>query len=138
MAETTGKTAILSGNKTLLIKMLLLLMNCFMLLNAQNNIDLFHDTLFGEFNTPSMYGMQNFPNPFNPSTTIHYQLPKSSEVELSIYNLLGQKIETLISERQQSGKHQIKWDATGFPSGIYYYMIQAVEFRQVKKMVLVR
>ena len=81
---------------------------------------------------------QNYPNPFNPSTTISYQLPKSDHVELSIYNLLGQKIAILVSEQQQAGKHQVSWDATGFPSGIYYYVLKAGEFRQVKKMVLLR
>ena len=81
---------------------------------------------------------QNYPNPFNPITTISYQVLKASEVELTIYNLLGQKVATLVSEKQQAGQHQVKWDATGFPSGIYYYMIKAGEFRQVKKMVLVR
>jgi hypothetical protein len=82
--------------------------------------------------------LQNYPNPFNPSTMINYQLPKVNNVELSIYNLLGQKVTTLVSERQHPGQHQVKWNASGFASGIYYYMIKAGEFRQVKKMVLVR
>lgn len=81
---------------------------------------------------------QNYPNPFNPLTTITYQLPKSSNVELSIYNLLGQKIKSLFFQKQQAGKYQIKWDASDLASGIYYYKIKAGEFRQVKKMVLMR
>ena len=81
---------------------------------------------------------QNYPNPFNPATTITYQLPKSTNVELSIYNLAGQKLKVFVSENQQVGKHQVQWDATGYPSGIYYYMITAGDFSQVKKMVLVR
>ena len=82
--------------------------------------------------------MQNYPNPFNPVTMISYQLPKTSHVELSVYNLLGEKVIALVSEKQQPGQHQVKWDATGFPSGIYYYSLTAGEFKQVKKMVLVR
>ena len=69
---------------------------------------------------------------------ITYQLPESSEVELSIYDLLGQKVAKLVSERQPAGQHQVKWDARSFASGIYYYMIKAGEFRKVKKMVLLR
>ena len=81
---------------------------------------------------------QNYPNPFNPVTCLRYQLPTTSEVELSIYNLLGQKVATLVSERQLAGQHQVKWDASGFASGIYYYMIKAGEFRQVRKMLLIK
>jgi hypothetical protein len=81
---------------------------------------------------------QNYPNPFNPSTTINYQLPMACNVELSIYNLLGQKVATLVSKKQPAGQYQVEWDASNFASGIYYYMIKAGEFRQVKKMVLIR
>jgi len=81
---------------------------------------------------------QNYPNPFNPSTAIGYQLSAISDVELSIYNLLGQKIATLISEKQNAGVHQVEWDASGFSSGVYYYQIKAGEFHEIKKMVLLR
>jgi hypothetical protein len=79
-----------------------------------------------------------YPNPFNPSTTITYRLPKTSEVELNIYNLLGQKVATLVSKKQPAGQYQVQWDASNFASGIYYYIIKAGEFRQVKKMILLR
>jgi len=81
---------------------------------------------------------QNYPNPFNPSTMITYQLPKTSDVEISIYNLLGQKIATLLDSRQNAGKYQVEWDASSFASGIYYYKIQAGEFQDVKKMVVIK
>ena len=81
---------------------------------------------------------QNYPNPFNPVTMINYQLPMINHVELSIYNLLGQKISTLISERQQAGYYEVQWDASGFSSGVYYYRIIAGEFEQIRKMVLIR
>jgi endoglucanase len=80
---------------------------------------------------------QNYPNPFNNTTMIDYQISMTTEVELSIYNLMGQKVETLLSQRQQAGKYQVEWDASGFASGIYYYFIKTGEFRQVKKMVLI-
>jgi hypothetical protein len=82
---------------------------------------------------------QNFPNPFNPSTIISWQLPVSSEVELSIFNLLGQKVVMLFSERQPAGYYQVKWDATGFASGVYYYQLRTdAGFIQTKKLVLLR
>jgi Zn-dependent metalloprotease len=81
---------------------------------------------------------QNFPNPFNPSTVISWQLAASSNVDLSIFNLLGQKVVTLISENQPAGYYQVEWDATNFASGIYYYRLEAGEFREVKKMILIR
>jgi hypothetical protein len=81
---------------------------------------------------------QNYPNPFNPKTVIRYALPVTCYVDLSIYNLIGQKVATLVSEKQQTGQYQVQWDASGFASGIYYYCINAGEFKQVKKMILVR
>jgi hypothetical protein len=88
---------------------------------------------------PISYSLkQNYPNPFNPVTMINYQLPMINDVELSIYNLLGQKVATLVDERQQAGYHQVEWDASNFSSGIYYYRIEAGEFQDVKKMILIR
>ena len=81
---------------------------------------------------------QNYPNPFNPHTVISYQLPVISEVNLSIYNLLGQKVTTLVNETQQVGSYQVEWDANEMASGIYYYRIEAGKFQDVKKMVLIR
>ncbi|MBN2426619.1 MAG: VCBS repeat-containing protein [Calditrichaceae bacterium] len=85
---------------------------------------------------------QNFPNPFNPTTTISYQLPVGGEVELSIYNLLGQRIAILVSEKQQSGMYNVQWDATGFTSGVYFYRIKVLgnmkNFVQTKKLVLLK
>jgi len=81
---------------------------------------------------------QNHPNPFNPVTTINYQLPITNYVELSIYNVLGQKVVNLISEKQKTGHYQVEWDASGFAGGIYYYVLKSGEFRDVKKMVLIK
>jgi hypothetical protein len=90
-------------------------------------------------NIPKVYSLhQNHPNPFNPRTIINYELPITNAVELSIYNLLGQKVVTLVSEKKNAGHYQIEWDATRFSSGVYYYKIEAGAFKQVKKMVLLR
>jgi hypothetical protein len=89
---------------------------------------------------PAEYQLdQNYPNPFNPKTVIRYSLPVTCHLDLSIYNLLGQKVATLVSERQQPGQHQIKWDASGFANGIYFYRLQAgYNYTATKKMLLIR
>jgi len=88
---------------------------------------------------PSQFHLgQNYPNPFNPTTIINYELPITNYVELSIYNLLGQKVTILLSEKQNAGYHQVVWDASRFSSGVYYYRIEAGEFQDVKKMVLIK
>ena len=81
---------------------------------------------------------QNYPNPFNPTTKINYEIPITSYVNLSVYNLVGQKVATLVDERQQAGYHQVEWYASGFASGVYYYKIEAGEFQDIKKMILIK
>jgi predicted amidohydrolase YtcJ len=81
---------------------------------------------------------QNYPNPFNPSTIINYELPITNDVNLGIYNLLGQNVATLVNEHQQAGSHQVEWNAGHLSSGVYYYIMRAGEFQDVKKMILLR
>jgi hypothetical protein len=81
---------------------------------------------------------QNYPNPFNPSTVINYELGIKSEVNLSVYNVIGQKVATLVSQTQQAGSHLVEWNATGLSSGIYMYCLQAGNHIEVKKMALMR
>ncbi len=89
--------------------------------------------------SPGVYKLyQNHPNPFNPVTVISWQLGSAGEVDLSVHNLLGQKVATLVSEKLPAGLHQVEWDASDFASGVYYYKIDTGEFQQVKKMVLIR
>jgi hypothetical protein len=88
--------------------------------------------------TQDFYLAQNYPNPFNPKTVISWQLPVDRYVDLSIYNIIGQKVYTLISEKQNSGQHTKEWDASGFPSGIYFYRIQTGDFVQTKRMLLIK
>jgi hypothetical protein len=90
-------------------------------------------------NLPFVYSLkQNYPNPFNPSTTISYQLPVTNYVNLSIYNLLGQKVATLVNEKLNAGLHAAAWNATGFASGVYLYRLQAGNYAETKKLVLLR
>ena len=82
---------------------------------------------------------QNYPNPFNPVTTISYDLPIAGQVDLSVYNILGQKMATLVSEKQVPGTYQAKWDAAGFASGVYLYKLETDKgFSSVKKLVLMK
>lgn len=86
---------------------------------------------------------QNFPNPFNPETTIKYEIPKPVGVIIIIYNLLGQKVRTLVSEEKMAGAYLVKWDGKDDFSrpvsrGVYLYRISAEQFIQTKKMVLLR
>ena len=81
---------------------------------------------------------QNYPNPFNPSTTIEFALPKSAFVTLKIYNLIGEEVASLIAEKREAGIHQINWDASGVPSGVYLYRLEAGDFVRVKKLILMR
>lgn len=81
---------------------------------------------------------QNYPNPFNSSTAIQYNLTTDTDVKLEIYDLLGRKVETFISENQQAGMHTIVWYAREIPTGIYFYKIQAGDGSQFKKCLILR
>ena len=79
---------------------------------------------------------QNYPNPFNPTTVINYSLPKAGKVELFVYNLLGQKLVELVNSEKPAGHHTINFDGSNLSSGVYFYSIQAGQFIDVKKMIL--
>jgi hypothetical protein len=81
---------------------------------------------------------QNYPNPFNISTVIHYQITTTSNVTIEIYDILGRKVETLIEEEQPSGYHRAIWNAESKSSGIYFYRIQAGDFVESRKMMLLK
>ena len=81
---------------------------------------------------------QNYPNPFNPVTTIQYELPQQSDVQITIYGLRGKKVATLVSESQDVGYKSVKWDATEVSSGMYFYQIKAGDFTQTRKMILLK
>ena len=93
---------------------------------------------------PDVYALgQNYPNPFNPSTQIRYALPEQSQVVLTVYDMLGRKVRTLVNGVQDAGYRTVMWNATsdvGTPvsAGMYIYTIRADEFYQVKKMILLK
>jgi hypothetical protein len=81
---------------------------------------------------------QNYPNPFNPFTTIKFQIPNSEFTTLKVYNILGKKVSTLVSKRLNQGKHTYTFDGNNLASGIYYYQLVAGEYREVRKMILLK
>lgn len=89
--------------------------------------------------TPASFSLgQNYPNPFNPTTTIRYGLPQQSSVTLTLFNTLGQLVATLVNENQDAGYHEAKFDGTGLASGVYLYRIQAGEYVQMRKLLLLK
>jgi len=92
-----------------------------------------------EAEQPSYYALNtNYPNPFNPSTQISYQIPENSFVNLIVYNVLGQEVAQLVNQTQSMGKYTVKFNAANLPSGVYIYKLQAGEFSSVKKMLLTK
>lgn len=88
---------------------------------------------------PNDYSLnQNYPNPFNPSTTIAYDIPKTSFVRISVYDILGKEIKLVVNEQKNSGHYEIIFDAKELAGGIYYYTIKTGEFSLSKKMILLK
>jgi len=81
---------------------------------------------------------QNYPNPFNPTTVVRYQVPVASTVRLVVYDILGRELSVLVNERKAPGSYSVKFDASGLASGVYLYRLQAGNFVQTKKALVVR
>jgi hypothetical protein len=81
---------------------------------------------------------QNFPNPFNPTTLVRYQLPVVSEIRLSIFDLLGREVDVPVHGVQPPGTYEVRWNAAGMASGVYFYRLTAGDFVQTRKMVVVK
>jgi hypothetical protein len=82
--------------------------------------------------------LQNYPNPFNPSTTIKYELPRASQVTLSVYDILGREVSVLVNERKDAGVYEVKFDGANYASGVYFYRLQAGDFVQSKRLLLLK
>lgn len=81
---------------------------------------------------------QNYPNPFNPTTTISFTLKQAAVVSLEVFNLLGEKVATLLNEQQPAGNHTLSFDASALTSGVYFYTLRAGDFKQTRKMILMK
>ena len=108
-------------------------------------------SVFDEINLAENFKLfQNYPNPFNPSTKIKYTVPgvvndhwsmergNEGEVKLIVYDILGREIETLVNEDQAAGTYEVNWNASGLPSGVYFYKLQAGDYIQTNKMLLLK
>jgi hypothetical protein len=92
-----------------------------------------------EANLPGVLSLsQNYPNPFNATTVISYQLPTANDVRLEIFDLLGQKMATLVDSRQEAGYRRVLWNATGYPSGVYFYKLTSGSFSDMNRMILLK
>ena len=86
----------------------------------------------------SYFGLKNYPNPFNPVTTISYNLPQATYVSITVYDRLGRSVVSLVDQNQDSGEHSVDFDASEYPSGIYFYRIKTPEKTEVRKMLFTK
>jgi hypothetical protein len=89
---------------------------------------------------PSSFALyQNYPNPFNPTTSIRYEINSTQLVTLTVYNVLGKEVATLVNREQHPGIYSVTFDASGLSSGVYFYVLKAgSEFTQTRKMILIK
>jgi len=107
---------------------------------------LISDTLYGQTNAVTLNHklperielFQNYPNPFNPSTSISFNLSSRSLVTLKVFDLLGKEVETIISKELSAGYYSQKWNASGIPSGVYFYQLQTQNYSITKKLILLK
>ncbi len=92
-----------------------------------------------ENDLPKVFALyQNYPNPFNPSTTLRYDVPVDGKILLQVFNILGQEVATMVNEEQKAGRYSVRFDATRFASGVYFYRMHADGFMQARKMIVVK
>jgi hypothetical protein len=88
---------------------------------------------------PTVYKLyQNYPNPFNPSTTINFDIVKTGNVSIILYDILGREVQSLLNENVEPGRYKLTFSAENFASGVYFYRIRTSEFTDVKRMLLVK
>jgi hypothetical protein len=113
--------------------------------NYQHNVGFWYSTRVyvgieaGDDQLPRKFELfQNYPNPFNPVTNIKYAVPKLSQVRIEIYNILGQRVRTLVNEEQPAGYYLVDFDASNLASGFYIYRMQAEGFVDIRKMIVTK
>ncbi len=90
-------------------------------------------------NVPAAFKLsQNYPNPFNPVTTINYSIPSNGNVQLKVYDILGREVASLVNETKTPGNYKVNFNANNLASGVYFYRLQAGNFIQTKKMILMK
>ncbi|MDQ3022564.1 MAG: S8 family peptidase [Bacteroidota bacterium] len=100
-----------------------------LLTNVNNNLT----------STPEIFSLsQNYPNPFNPTTKINYNLPVTNNVTLKIFDVLGKEVITLVNQKQNAGSYTVEFNGSNFASGVYFYRIEAGEYKDIKRMVLIK
>ena len=99
----------------------------------------YSEAVEAEVSLPANFALeQNYPNPFNPSTAIKYSFPKISFVQIKVFDVLGNEIETLVNEEKPAGTYELNWNASNLPSGVYFYQLKAGSFFETKKMILMK
>ena len=92
-----------------------------------------------ETDLPKQYALyQNFPNPFNPYTKIRYSIPEPGRVKISVYNIIGEEIVTLVNREKEVGYYEVEFDGSNLPSGVYLYKLQSNNYTEFKKMILMK
>jgi glucuronoarabinoxylan endo-1,4-beta-xylanase len=81
---------------------------------------------------------QNYPNPFNPSTTIKYELPRTSQVNLSVFDILGREVSLLVNDKRDAGVYEVKFDGSNLASGVYVYRLMAGGVVQSRKLMILK
>ncbi len=90
-------------------------------------------------NTPLRFNLeQNYPNPFNPTTTIRFELPRATQVNLSVFDILGREVSVLVNDRTDAGVYEVKFDGSNLASGVYFYRLQARDFVQSKRFLILK
>jgi C-terminal processing protease CtpA/Prc len=103
-----------------------------------NIINSVEDNISNQIHISNLYLHQNYPNPFNSSTSIEFTLPKPEYVKLKVYNILGKEVATLVAKKLNQGNHTYQFDGSNLASGVYYYQLEAGDFMEVKKMILLK
>lgn len=102
-------------------------------------IPVFATVMLTEPSIPRDYVLeQNFPNPFNPTTTIQFSIPESEFVQLKIFDVLGREVATLVNEEMPAGRYSVGWNAAGYPSGTYFYRLSAGNYQKILKLVFLK
>lgn len=110
------------------------------LLSEIQNVEAFEQSSFSSNLSPeeSLFQAKNYPNPFNPATTISYTLPEATFVSLTVYDRLGREVQVLVNDNKSSGTHTVEFNADSLPSGIYFYRIKTPAHTEVMKMILAK